>query len=65
VQKFSDGVFIIVLIYVDEMLFVCHNTCRIKKLKEELNKSFAMKDLGPARQIHGMNIVPNRDAKKL
>ena len=55
-QKFSDGDFIIVLLYVDDMLVVGHNTCRIQKLKQELSKSFAMKDLGPARQILGMQI---------
>ena len=32
VQKFSDGDFIIVLLYVDDMLVVGHNTCRIQKL---------------------------------
>ena len=65
VQKFSDGDFIIVLLYVDDMLVVGHNTCRIQKLKQELSKSFAMKDLGPARQILGMQIVRDRKAKKL
>ncbi|XP_069144606.1 uncharacterized protein [Solanum lycopersicum] len=38
---------------------------RIQKLKKELSKYFAMKDLGPARQIHGMQIVHDRKAKKL
>ncbi|XP_049392261.1 L-tryptophan--pyruvate aminotransferase 1-like [Solanum stenotomum] len=42
VQKFSDHDFIIILLYVDDMLVVGHNACRIKELKEELNKSFAM-----------------------
>ena len=44
-QKFSNGDFIIVLFYVDDMLVVGHNNCRIQKLKPELSKSFAMKDL--------------------
>ncbi|KAH0717971.1 hypothetical protein KY285_014002 [Solanum tuberosum] len=66
VQKISDDDFIIVLLYVDDMMLVVgHNTCRIKKLKQELNKSFAMKDLEPARQIIGMQIVRDRYAKKL
>uniref|UniRef100_A0A3Q7HRN6 Reverse transcriptase Ty1/copia-type domain-containing protein n=1 Tax=Solanum lycopersicum TaxID=4081 RepID=A0A3Q7HRN6_SOLLC len=47
------------------MLVVGHNTCRIQKLKQELSKSFAMKDLGPARQILGMQIVRDRKTKKL
>uniref|UniRef100_A0A3Q7IFZ7 Reverse transcriptase Ty1/copia-type domain-containing protein n=1 Tax=Solanum lycopersicum TaxID=4081 RepID=A0A3Q7IFZ7_SOLLC len=47
------------------MLVVGHNTCRIQKLKLELSKSFAMKDLGPTRQILGMQIVRDRKTKKL
>uniref|UniRef100_A0A3Q7ED15 Reverse transcriptase Ty1/copia-type domain-containing protein n=1 Tax=Solanum lycopersicum TaxID=4081 RepID=A0A3Q7ED15_SOLLC len=38
---------------------------RIQKLKQELSKSFAMKDLGPARQILGMLNVRDRKARKL
>ncbi|KAM1278521.1 hypothetical protein TB2_030330 [Malus domestica] len=37
----------------------------IKKLKEELSKSFDMKDLGPAKQILGMEIIHDRKSKKL
>uniref|UniRef100_A0A3Q7HJ09 Reverse transcriptase Ty1/copia-type domain-containing protein n=1 Tax=Solanum lycopersicum TaxID=4081 RepID=A0A3Q7HJ09_SOLLC len=44
-------------------LTTCH--FKIQKLKQELSKSFAMKDLGPARQILGMQIVRDRKAKKL
>ncbi|PHT68791.1 hypothetical protein T459_28278 [Capsicum annuum] len=35
----------------------------IQKLKQELSKSFSMKDLGPAKQILGMQIVRDRKAK--
>jgi len=56
VQKFSDTDFIILLLYIDDMLIVGHNLSRINSLKKELSKSFAMKDLGPARQILGMHI---------
>uniref|UniRef100_A0A3Q7I4I4 Reverse transcriptase Ty1/copia-type domain-containing protein n=1 Tax=Solanum lycopersicum TaxID=4081 RepID=A0A3Q7I4I4_SOLLC len=64
VQKFSDGDFIIVVLFVDDMLVVGHNTCRIQKLKQELSKSFAMKELGTTRQILDMQIVRDRKAKK-
>ncbi|GKV45166.1 hypothetical protein SLEP1_g52276 [Rubroshorea leprosula] len=37
----------------------------IKKLKQELNKSFAMKDLGPVKQILGMMINCDRVSRKL
>jgi len=65
VQIFSDIDFIILLLYVDDMLIVSHNLSRINSLKKELSKSFAMKDLGPARQILGMHISLDREAKKL
>ena len=48
-QEFSNDDFIILLLYVDDMLIVGHNLPRINKLKRELSKSFAMKDLGPAK----------------
>uniref|UniRef100_A0A3Q7IIS4 Reverse transcriptase Ty1/copia-type domain-containing protein n=1 Tax=Solanum lycopersicum TaxID=4081 RepID=A0A3Q7IIS4_SOLLC len=37
----------------------------IAKLKKDLSKSFDMKDLGPAQQILGMNIVRERIKRKL
>ena len=52
VNKFFDGEFIM-----DDMLIVGHDTGKIDKLKKELSKSFAMKDLGgPASQILGIKI---------
>ena len=62
VKNFPDGKFIILLLYVDDMLIVGQDSTMINRLKLELNKSFAMKDLGPAKQKIGMNIV--RDCKK-
>lgn len=65
VQRFSDDDFIILLLYVDDMLIVGKNTERISQLKQQLSKSFAMKDLGPAKQILGIRIHRDRVAKKL
>ena len=48
-KKFSDDDFIILLLYVDDMLIVGHDVGKIEKLKRELSKSFAMKDLGSVR----------------
>ena len=48
-KKFSIGEFIILLLYVDDMLIVCRDISKTDKLKKELSKSFAMKDLGPAK----------------
>ena len=65
VQKFSDDDFVILLLYVDDMLIVGRNVTRINVLKKELSKSFAMKDLGPAKQILGMSICRDRASRKL
>ena len=46
VKKFFDGEFIILLLYVDDMLVVGCDTSKIDKLKKKLSKSFEMKDLG-------------------
>ena len=50
-RKFSDDDFIILLLYVDDMLLIGHDYSNIDKLKRELSKSFSMKDLGSTKQI--------------
>ena len=65
IQKFSDDDFVILLLYVDDMLIVGKNASRIDRLKEQLSRSFAMKDLGPAKQILGIRITRDRASKKL
>ena len=65
VKRFSDGDFIILLLYVDDLLIVGHNMSKIEKLKKELSKSFSMKDLGPTKQILGMKITRDRKNGKL
>lgn len=64
-KKFSDDDFIILLLYVDDMLIVGKNASRIDMLKKQLSRSFAMKDLGPAKQILGIRITRERKSKKL
>ena len=61
VKNYSKSYFLIVL----HMLIVGSNTKRIFSLKNALSKSFAMKDLGPTKQILGMNISCDRKNKKL
>uniref|UniRef100_A0A2N9GFS8 Integrase catalytic domain-containing protein n=1 Tax=Fagus sylvatica TaxID=28930 RepID=A0A2N9GFS8_FAGSY len=65
VRQFPNGKFIILLLYVDDMLIVGQDANMVGSLKKELFKSFDMKDLGPARQILGMQILRDRKAKKL
>ena len=65
VKKFSDGEFIILLLYVDDMLIIGRDIDKIDKLKKELSKSFEMKDLGPASQILSIKIFQDRTNVKL
>ena len=62
-KKFSHGDLIILHLYVNDMLIVGQDTNKIEKLKRDLSKSFAMKDLGPAKQILGMKIPGIEQAK--
>ena len=64
-QKFFDDDFIILLLYVDDILIVGGNVSRIDKLKKQLSKSFSMKDLGPVKKILGIRIERDRASKKL
>lgn len=45
-RNFCEVDFIILLLYVDDMLIVGKDISRIKELKNTLSESFAMKDLG-------------------
>ena len=56
-KKQNDGSYIILLLYVDDMLVAGSNMQEINVLKRKLENSFAMKDLGAAKQILGMRIT--------
>jgi hypothetical protein len=49
VKKLSSGEFTFLLLYVDDMLIIDHDTSKIDKLERELSKSFAKKDVGQAK----------------
>ncbi|KAL4308899.1 hypothetical protein GQ457_01G021000 [Hibiscus cannabinus] len=55
-KRFSGDNFIILLLYDDDMLIVGRDASRIDRLKQELSKSFSMKDLGPGKQILGIRL---------
>ena len=57
--------FIILLLYIDDMLIIGHDSSKIDRLKRELSKSFAMKDLGSKKHILGMKISFDRKNRKL
>ena len=60
-KRLDNGRYIILLLYVDDMLVAGSNMQDINVLKIKLAKSFAMKDLGATKQILGMRIT--RDKK--
>ena len=62
IKKLGDGRSIILMLYVDDMLIASANMQDIRELKEELSKSFSMKDLDAAKRILGMKI--SRDMLK-
>ena len=64
-KRLDKGIYIILSLYVDEMLVVGSNMQDINVLKIKLAKSFAMKDLGAAKQILGRRITRDRKNHKL
>jgi hypothetical protein len=59
---FDNGKFVLLLLYVDDMLVAGSSMVFVNMLKQRLSKTFSMKDLGVAKQILGMKII--RDGKK-
>ena len=64
-KRLDNGIYIILLLYVDGMLVAGSNMQDINVLKIKLAKSFAMKDLGVAKKILGMRITRDRKNRKL
>ena len=61
----DDDSYIILCLYVDDMLVTGSKMDHNKGLKEQLAHSFSMKDLGEAKQILGVKLCRNRKKKKL
>ncbi|KAL9275876.1 Retrovirus-related Pol polyprotein from transposon TNT 1-94-like protein [Drosera capensis] len=57
--------YIVLLLYVDDMLVVGSNMREIRKLKEQMVRRFSMKDLGAANRILGLRIERSRKDKVL
>jgi len=64
-KRQNDGNYIIFLLYVDDFLVAGSNMQEINVLKRKLANSFAMKDLGAAKQILVMRITNYRKNRKL
>ena len=54
IKRYNQERFIILLLYVDDMLVVGHDKSMVNMLKKDLGSQFAMKDLGQAQQILGV-----------
>ena len=65
VKNCAEGDFLILLLYVDDMLIVGSDVNKIANLKASLSKIFAMMHLSPAKQILGMFISRDSKNKKL
>ncbi|KAH9751148.1 hypothetical protein KPL71_014161 [Citrus sinensis] len=63
--RFEDNDFIILLLYVNDMLVADPNKDRVQELKAQLAREFEMKDLGPANKILGMQIHRDRNNMKI
>ena len=59
-KRLDNGRYIILLLYVDDLLLVASNIEDINVLKWKLAKSFVIKDLSVAKQILGMRITRDR-----
>jgi len=59
VKKYVDS-YIILALYVDDMLIIGANMTKIDRLKKQLSENFEMKDLGLTKQILGMRIFRDR-----
>lgn len=56
-KNISNNIYILVLLYVDDILIASIDSLEIRKLKVALSKEFEMKDLGKARKILGMELL--------
>ena len=65
IKRYDQGNYVILLLYVDDMLIVGHDKNMINMLNKYFGSKFVMKDLGPAQQILGMRIMHDRKNKRL
>ena len=64
-KQFLGEKFIILLLYVNDMLIIGQDRAQIRKWKKELAESFDMKDLGPTKKILRMEITCDRKNRRL
>ncbi|CAM6121348.1 unnamed protein product [Calypogeia fissa] len=65
VENFTSFGYIVLALYVNDMLIAAENKSNIAHLKAMLSKEFSMKDLGQAKKILGMEIHRDREKRQL
>ena len=61
----EDSDFIILLLYIDDILVAGPNKDQVQELKAKLSRKFDMKYLGPAKKILGIQIHRDKGNKKI
>ena len=64
-KKNSLGVYVYMLLYVDDILIASADKIQVDRLKKVLSSEFEMKDLGDAKKILVMEIHRNRETDEL
>ena len=64
-KKLSNSMFIILVLYLDDMLLARKSITEINRVKAQMARTFDMKHLGVARQILGMEIFRDRSNGKM
>ena len=59
-KKVSGSSIAFLILYVDDILLIGHDTGFVNSIKGNLNKNFSMKDLGEAAYILGIKIYRDR-----
>ncbi|GJW21165.1 ribonuclease H-like domain-containing protein [Tanacetum coccineum] len=57
----SDNVFIVLLVYVDDIVIICNDLSEIEKFKKFLKFKFQIKDLGKLKYFMGIEVLDNKD----
>jgi hypothetical protein len=60
-----SGIFLIIIMYVDDLIILLDSMDAVKELKNQLNKCFEMTDLGEARWILGIEVIRDRSSRIL
>ncbi|GKA20789.1 retrovirus-related pol polyprotein from transposon TNT 1-94 [Tanacetum coccineum] len=62
-KSYAPGVYIYLILYVDDMLIACKSKAEIGSTKSLLKKEFNMKELGETKKILSMEIIRDRSRK--